>query len=460
MSENWIWYKGGEEKENKKYLVLLDNWLEIILKGGILMKKAIFLMVFLTIFLMVFLLMGTVASFSATTIRFSVWGAPAELPPYLEIIKEFETQNPDIKVELISAPWSSYFDKIQAMMAAEDAPDVMFLHTIPSWAAKEVLQDLSAFISDSNFPVESYNAELLSTFTYKGKIYGFPRDNDTSVLFYNKDLFDKAGVAYPDYSWDWDKFLDASQKLTERDNKGRIIQYALVLERNKWQLWVYMNGGRLVDDLDNPTKCVLYERNVVEAITFLKDLVLEYQVIPSPAGLAQLGSSAELFTTGRVAMVISNAAQISSFVTNKDLHFGIAPLPYRIKRANSLGGAGFVMYSKSKYKTEAWKFMQFLCGFEGQSIFAKSGDAVPAMRTTETANAFASNPPSEYERRIFFTETSFGIKDPQIPGWYDIFSNYIIREMDYIWMGQKSVVDVLGYVSEEATRRIQEAGSW
>jgi len=424
------------------------------------MKRTIFLTVFLTIFLTVFLLMGTVASFSATTIRFSVWGAPAELPPYREIIKEFEAQNPDIKVELISAPWSSYFDKIQTMMAADDAPDVMFLHTIPSWAVKGVLQDLSAFISDSNFPVESYNSELLSTFTYKGKMYGFPRDNDTTVLFYNKDLFDEAGVAYPDYSWDWYKLLDASQKLTKRDSKGRTIQYALVVERNKWHLWVYMNGGRLVDDLDHPNKCVLYEREAVEAIVFLKDLILEYKVIPSPAGLAQLGSSAELFTTGRVAMVMSNAAQISSFLTNENLHFGIAPLPYGTKRANSLGGAGFVMYSKSKHKIESWKFMLFLCGSKGQSIFAKSGDAVPAMNTTETVKAFVSNPPSECERRIFFTETSFGIKNPQIPGWYDIFSNYIIREMDYIWMGQKSVVDVLGYVSEEATSRIQEAATW
>jgi len=460
MSENWIWYKGGEEIENKKYLVLLDNWLEIILKGGILMKRTIFLTAFLTIFLTAFLLMGTVASFSATTIRYSVWGAPAELPPYREIIKEFEAQNPDIKVELISAPWSSYFDKIQTMMAANDAPDVMFLHTIPSWATKGVLQDLTDFISESKFPFEAYNQELLSTFSYKGKIYGFPRDNDTTVLFYNKDLFDEAGVAYPDYSWDWDKLLDASLKLTKRDSKGRTIQYALVLERNKWHLWVYMNGGRLVDDLGNPTKCLLYERKAVEAIEFLRDLVLDYKVIPSPAGLAQLGSAAELFTTGRVAMVMSNAAQISSFLTNKDLNFGISPLPYRERRANGLGGAGFVMYSKSKYKEEAWKFMEFLCGPEGQSIFAKSGDAVPAMNSTETAKAFSNNPPSEYERRIFFTETSFGIKVPQIPGWYDIFSNYMVREMDYVWTGQKSVVEVLGYVSEETTKMIQEAGKW
>ncbi len=423
------------------------------------MKKRFILMVFFIIFGMCVLLMDSV-TLGSTTIRFSVWGTPAELPPYYEVIKKFEEENSDIKIELISAPWSSYFDKIQTMMAANDAPDVMFLHTIPSWATKNVLQDLSEFIHYSAFPVEAYNQELLSTFSYQGKIYGFPRDNDTSVLFYNKDLFDEAGVTYPDYSWDWETLLKASIKLTRRDERDRTTHYALVLERNKWQLWVYMNGGRLVDDLDNPTECLLNERKAVEAVQFLRDLVLGYKVVPSPAGLAQLGSSSELFATGRVAMVISNAAQIASFLANENLHFGIAPLPYRVKRANTLGGAGFVMYSQSTHKEEAWKFMQFLCGPAGQSIFARSGDAVPAMNTPETASAFAANPPSEYERRIFFTETSFGIKDPQIPGWYDIFSNYMIQEMDYIWTGQKSVVEVMEYVSKETTRRIQAAGSW
>jgi len=397
--------------------------------------------------------------FSATKIRFSFWGSPAELPPYQEIVKQFEAENPDIKVEIINYPWSTYFDKIQAMMAAEDAPDVMFLHTIPSWAAKGVLEDLTPYIEKSNFPVSAYNQELLSTFMYKGRIYGFPRDNDTTVLFYNKDLFDEAGVPYPDYSWDWQKFLDAARKLTKRDARGRVIQWGVVLERNKWHLWIHMNGGRIVDNYDSPTKCTLNERAAVEAIQFIADLILNYKVAPSIAELAQLGSSAELFTTGRVAMVLTNAAQINMFVTNKSLRFGVAPLPYKVTRSNTLGGAGFVMYSKSKNKDAAWKFMQFLCGPKGQAIFAKSGDAVPAMRTPETVNAFVSNPPSEQERLIFFTETGFGVKFPQIPGWWEIFE-YVTRELDYVWTGQNSAVEVLEYVTEEVNNMIKKFGTW
>jgi len=86
----------------------------------------------------------------------------------------------------------------------------------------------------------------------------------------------------------------------------------------------------------------------------LNDLINEYKVAPNPASLSQLGSAAELFTTGRVAMVMSNAAQISSFLTNPTLDFGIAPLPMQVKRANGLGGAGFVMASTSKVKDAAW----------------------------------------------------------------------------------------------------------
>ena len=409
--------------------------------------------------LVVLLCVVALSMFSATNIRFSFWGSPAELPPYQEIVKQFEAENPDIKVEIINYPWSTYVDKIQAMMAAEDAPDVMFLHTIPSWAAKGVLEDLTPYIEKSNFPVSAYNQELLSTFMYKGRIYGFPRDNDTTVLFYNKDLFDEAGVPYPDYSWDWQKFLDAARKLTKKDARGRVIQWGVVLERNKWHLWIHMNGGRIVDNYDSPTKCTLNERAAVEAIQFIADLILNYKVAPSIAELAQLGSSAELFTTGRVAMVLTNAAQINMFLTNKSLRFGVAPLPYKLTRSNTLGGAGFVMYSKSKNKDAAWKFMQFLCGPKGQAIFAKSGDAVPAMRTPETVKAFVSNPPSEQERLIFFTETSFGVKFPQIPGWWEIFE-YVTRELDYVWTGQKSAVEVLEYVTEEVNKMIKKFGTW
>ncbi len=401
----------------------------------------------------------TISLFSATKIRFSFWGSPAEVPPYQEIVNAFMKKNPEIQIEIINYPWSTYFDKIQAMMAAEDAPDVMFLHTIPSWASKGVLEDLTPYIEKSKFPVESYNQELLSTFTYRGRIYGFPRDNDTTVLFYNKSLFDEAGVPYPDYSWDWQKFLEAARKLTKVDARGRVTQWGVVLERNKWHLWIHMNGGRIVDNYDAPKKCTLNERAAVEAIQFIADMILHYKVTPSIAELTQLGSAAELFTTGRVAMVLSNAAQIGSFMTNKNLKFGVAPLPYQVTRTNTLGGAGFVMYAKSKNKEAAWKFMEFLCGPEGQSIFAKSGDAVPAMRTPETVKAFISNPPSEQERLIFFTETGFGVKFPQIPNWWEIFE-YVTRELDYVWTGQKSVVEVLEYVSNEVTKMIQQGGRW
>jgi len=416
------------------------------------MKKVLLLVLAITVF--------SVFLSGVTTVRWSVWGSPAELPPYHEVIKQFEAANPDIKIELIHAPWSTYFDKIQAMMAAGDAPDVMFLHTIPSWVPKGVLEDLTDYVEKSNFPVDKYNQELLSTFMVKGRIYGFPRDNDTTVLFYNKKLFDEAGVPYPDYTWDWQKLLDASKKLTKTDNRGRTIQYAIVLERNKWNLWVYMNGGQLVDNLDYPTKCTMNERAAVEAIEFLNDLINEYKVAPNPASLSQLGSAAELFTTGRVAMVMSNAAQISSFLTNPTLDFGIAPLPMQVKRANGLGGAGFVMASTSKVKDAAWRFMEFLCGPEGQAIFASSGDAVPAMTSTETMKAFMQNPPSEYERRIFFSETANGIKVPQIPGWYTIFNEAMTRQLDYVWTGQKSAVEICEKIAEDVTKLIKEAGTW
>jgi len=82
------------------------------------------------------------------------------------------------------------------------------------------------------------------------------------------------------------------------------------------------------------------------------------------------------------------------------------------------------------------------------------------MTSTETMKAFMQNPPSEYERRIFFSETANGIKVPQIPGWYTIFNEAMTRQLDYVWIGQKSAVEICEKIAEDVTKLIKEAGTW
>jgi multiple sugar transport system substrate-binding protein len=129
---------------------------------------------------------GALAAASAqTTIGWSFRGDPGELPPNYEVIEAFHAVQDEVRIEVQHAPWGSYFDRIQTQMAGETAPDVMFLNTIPSYASRGVLAPLDELIARDGFDTEAYHPGLLDIFSYDGQVFGFARDNDTNVLYYN-----------------------------------------------------------------------------------------------------------------------------------------------------------------------------------------------------------------------------------------------------------------------------------
>ena len=383
-------------------------------------------------------------AFAQTTITWSFWGDPAELPPNDEVIAAFETAHPDIKVETQHSPWSSYFDRLQTQMAGGTAPDVMFINNVPSYAARGVLEPLDSYIDASSFALEDYYPDLRKIFSYDAQTYGFARDNDTTVLYYNKDLFDAAGQAYPDDTWDWAKLKEVAAALTTKDGRGRTVQYGLGLEKNKYPLWVYQNGGSVFDDAINATEFTMNESAGVEAISFVADLILEDGSVPSFDAMQQLGDTTQLFSTGRVAMVMTNAARIPTF-EDASFSWDVAPLPTGPDgvRANTAGGAGYVMSSTSKNKDAAWTFLAFLAGPEGQAIFAKTGLAVPALNTPTANQAFLSALPETVSGQVFIDETANGVLFPVFPGWSEIESTIVVPDLDLVWNGEETAEEAI-----------------
>ena len=383
-------------------------------------------------------LFSTVA-FAQTTITWSFWGDPGELPPNDEVISAFEAAHPDIKVQTQHSPYSSYFDRLQTQMAGGTAPDVMFINNVPSYAAKGVLEPLDSYVKKSGFALADYYPDLRKIFSYNGKTYGFARDNDTTVLYYNKDLFDAAGQAYPDDTWDWAKLKEVAAALTTKDGRGRTVQYGLGLEKNKYPLWVYQNGGSVFDDAINATKFTMDEPAGIQAISFVADLILNDGSVPSFDAMQQLGDTTQLFSTGRVAMVMTNAARIPTF-EETPFNWDVAPLPMGPTgmRANTAGGAGYAMSSTSAHKEVAWTFLQFLAGPEGQAIFAKTGLAVPALNTPAANQAFLSALPETVSGQVFIDETANGVLFPVFPGWTEIESTIVVPGLDLVWNGEQT----------------------
>ena len=303
-----------------------------------------------------------------TTITWGMWGSPEELATHQRVADAFMAEHPDITIEIWGQPWGDYFTKIQTLWASGDSaatPDVAFLSPIQSYAASGVLEPLDGYIEATGYDTSDYWPALLEFGTLDGTIYGLPRDIGLEVLYYNKEIFDEVGLAYPDETWTWDDLLAAADALTEVATSGRVIRHALGMEGGKYQLWVGQNRGSILDDMRNPTRCTLAEPEAVEAISFFADMMNNNHAMRS-ANLSQAGGDSAVFQSGQVAMIIQNSSRVSAFnaaMMNYDV--ATVPIPEGGQRSASAGGAAWTMSSLSDDKDVAWTFLSWLQSTDG-----------------------------------------------------------------------------------------------
>ncbi|WP_439602836.1 ABC transporter substrate-binding protein [Devosia sp.] len=386
-----------------------------------------------------------------STITFGYWGDPPELPPFEEIVSKYQAAHPDVKIEIQHAPWSGYFTRLDAQLAAGAGPDVFFITNVPSYASRGALAPLDDLIKASGFPIDEYVPSSLLTHSYEGKLYSIPRDSAPSALYYNSDAFDAAGVAYPNADWKWADLRDAAIKLTTNEG-GRITRYGLALESNDWATWVQQNGGKVFDDPLKPTTFLLAEPAAVEAIQYIGDLINKDKVTPNFLEAEQAGGTAQLFSSGQAAMVITNPSRLGTFA-DVPFKWAVANLPAGPTgiHSNRTGGAGFAINANSKNPEAAWAFLQYLAGPEGQSIFAGAkAAAVPAMTGNETVRAAFKAPFGD----VFLREADVGEQFPQFPRFVDLSNLYIQPALDLVWNGESTAADALGGIKDKVNAEL------
>lgn len=233
------------------------------------------------------------------TLSFISWGGLEEVNMNLGLLAEFEKAHPGIHVEFIHA--ANYNDKLKTMMAAGTSPDVMYIDvgSYAAYAEQGVLLDLEPFLNDID--LSDFFPLLVEAFRYKGKLYGLPKDCSTYMLYYNQDLFDAAGLAYPDSTWTWEDVRRAALLLTrDFEGDGRIDQFGFYSWEviPGWLNYIWQNGGWVLSPDDK--RCLIDRPEAIEALEFLADLKFKDQVIPS--GITAGGQNpAQLFLTGRLA---------------------------------------------------------------------------------------------------------------------------------------------------------------
>lgn len=382
------------------------------------------------------------------TLSYRFWDLN-QAPAIEEIARAFEAKNPGIKVEIEVIPWAQYWTNLETAATGRNLPDIFWINApnFELYASNGMLLPLDDRLAKSSLiSIEDYPEALAAIYNYRGKQYGIPKDFDTIGLWYNKELFDAAGIAYPDEAWTWDDLIKAAVALTDEANQVWGIAAELNLQSGFGNT-VHQAGGYIINE--DRTKTGIAEPEAIEGLKFWTGLIHVHKASPSMAQMTDT-EPVSLFESGRVAMYFTGSWNAIRFANNeytKD-RVDVAVLPKGKERAVMIHGLANVIAANTKYPEEAWKFVEFLGSKEAMEIQAKTGTVIPAYM--EMTDLWVNSIP-QFNLRAFMDQLDYAVPYPasvRAGHWQQLLVDCLIPA----WAGEVSIEEA----AQEAQRQIQE----
>jgi len=381
------------------------------------MKKTVALLLALVLTLSLSMVSGF-AEGEVTTITLSHWGSTTDAAVYQARADLFNATHDDVKVEIMYIP-EDYVTKVTTMMAGGTPPDVMVVaEETNSFAYRGQLLPLNSYLDAAGIDLVSRVGQAcVDAYSYGGQIYGIADRAGCSVVYYNKDLFDAAQIAYPNIDWTRDNFLAAAQAIATDDaDTDKTWGYVQEDWFPYWMSWIYGGGGSVVDSEGN---IVINSAENVASLTFQRDLVSKYAVTPSRAQMASIGTGAtasSLFASGKAAMYCTGAWGIASFKGVEGLNWDMAVL---WDHAAPAFGSAMCVSSATKNPDAAFEVVNFMTGAEAQTLIAENREDVPSNLEVLNSDAFlkASWSDREINMNVFVDSVDVTFAPPTLPEW-------------------------------------------
>lgn len=341
------------------------------------------------------------------------------------IVERFEAGHPSIKWKGTAIPYGELHTKIVALVAGGTPPDGMSVPSdrAPELIMRRLLRENDAYLSrDKAVPVADVYPARLENYKLGGKLYALPIDNGAEAVYYNKELFDRAGVPYPKDDWTWDDLLEKARRLTRKDDPAGPVwgfEYRTTLHR------LYSpftgHGGEYFDkDL---TKTIVDGGPAVKALQWFLDLRCKHGVSPTPQQAAEVqkaGGGGQVFPMGHYAMEYTWIGLIAELHTPRSKlgnQWDVAPIPRPQpggKRANIVSGQGFAVVQGARQPDAAWMYNRFMLSDEIQKLLGVDGVWFPARRSLAKFGQPADGTPKNYLPAFHDTVDKFGVS----PWWY------------------------------------------
>lgn len=380
-----------------------------------------------------------------TTIKFATYSAgPDHLEDMDQMIAEFEKQNPDIKVDVEVIGYDDYFTKLQTQASSKTLPDVfeMNYENFNTYAGNGVLLDLTEQAEkDEEFSPDMLTGNSYEYFQRDGKLYGLTEKVSDVVLYYNKDMFDAAGLEYPQADWTWDDLLSAAQTLT----KDGVYGFYAPVTYNELYKVVAQNGGALFDEEGTPT---IDSKENVEALQWMLDKMLKYHIQPTTEEMS--GKTPEdMFKNSEIAMEVTGSWMVSTFA-DAPFEWDIALEPGNTNQVHHVFADGIVASANTKNEEAAWKLVKFLStDATAAKIRLDSSWDLPATNDEAIQEQYTSQEKPE-NREVIFEAMETGIMPPVVDHYAEV-QNAINEELNRAVIGQQSAEEALQAAQEKVT---------
>lgn len=291
---------------------------------------------------------------------------------------------PGAEVNLSVQPWGQYWDLLATNAAAGDLPDVfnMSQDRFFFYASNETLLDLQPYFDEAGVNTSLWGSGMVDPYRWgeNRDLYAAPVNWDTIAIFYNKDMFDAAGLAYPTSDWTWDEFAAAAAALTDPAND--VYGAAVYSEYQAgYPNFIASTGITPIINAER-TECTLDDPESLEALNFLKGLYdAGYMPSISVMGGASADDSFNFWLAGRVAMVSGGSWKLPAAIEQATFNWDVVQLPRNPDSGRTrsiLHSVGYVASARSANPDLAANLIVFLASDEGQRFFAEGGGVAPA----------------------------------------------------------------------------------
>jgi multiple sugar transport system substrate-binding protein len=388
------------------------------------------------------------------TIKF--WAMGSEAEQVSKILPEFEKKYPNIKVKVQQIPWTAAQEKLITAFASDNTPDICQLGNtwIPQFASLNAIISLDKFIARSEIvKPEKFFSGIWETNIIDNKVYGIPWYVDTRLMFYRKDVFERAGFKNPPKNWDELYTLCVRIKETQK-TKDR---YPIFIPTNEWNSFIIFGlqaGAELLKDEN--TRGNFSSKEFKEAFDYL---IRFHKENLTPFGMMQVTNVYQAMAEEYISIYFSgpwNIPEFKKWMTGELADkWATAPMPGYLNEypgVSLAGGSSLVIFKDSRYKDEVWKLIEFLSEPEIQLKVYKVTNNLPAVIESWRDSSLSN----DIYMKAFYQQLQNVVSAPKIPEWEQIVFSKLQQYAEFAARGVMTTEEALKKLDEDADRILEK----